>query len=64
MKKFFLEDRVLDAAYGLIDAAKTFSLEKAARALVPAVAFTYALGTFTGDWFHKIRHTLEDHLVL
>lgn len=64
MKKFFFEDRVLDVAYGFIDAVKTFSLKKAARACVPAVAFTYAVGALVGDAFHRARHTLEDHLVL
>ena len=63
-KQFFFENTILNLAYGLIDLIKGFSPQGAVRRLAPAIAFTYTLGLYTGDIFHKVRHSMEDHLVL
>ncbi len=63
-KTFIIENTILDLAYNLIDLGKTFSFERTARALAAPIAFTYVLGNYAGDTFHKVRHTLEDRLTL
>lgn len=61
---YHTENTILTFAYGIIDLLHGFSFEKTIRALVPAIAFTYTLGIYAGDVFHKVRHTVESHLVL
>jgi len=63
-KTFLAENTILTFAYALIDLVKLFSLEKIARAAAAPIAFTYVLGNYAGDYFHKVRHTLEEHLTL
>ncbi len=72
--KFPFENAILDIAYGTIDAIKLLpgltndeiggALASATRSLAPAIAFAYALGYESGVQFHRLRHRLEDALVL
>lgn len=74
MSKFYFENVILAFAYSIIDFIKALpsfsneeigaALASATRSLAPAIAFAYVLGYETGKAFHRVRHSLEDHLVL
>ncbi len=61
---FRIENTILNFAYALIDFFKDSSAKRIAKKIAPAVAFTYVLGIYAGEIFHKVRHHVEDHLSL
>lgn len=73
MKRFTMENTVLNVAYTVIDGLKVACgpseilgahLASATRSLAPAIAVTYVFGEACATVFHKVRHRLEDALAL
>lgn len=71
MTKLYFENIILGLAYAIIDSVKVLpranwgnALDNTSRLLAPAIAFTYACGYQFGKYYHRLRATVEKHIIL